>query len=129
MWIGCSTPGFVVTAAVAAFGATARVDSRLPASLGLASAKGSSLPGMATAWFIGQHGSWNRKPHSGYQVVFVPFQNGKPVGTQPVEVLTGFLGSQGEAFGRPVGLAIDQHGGLLVADDVGNTVWRVSKSN
>ena len=99
------------------------------ASLGLASAKGSSLPGMADGMFIGQHGSWNRKPHSGYQVVFVPFQNGKPVGTQPVEVLTGFLGSQGEAFGRPVGLAIDQHGGLLVADDVGNTVWRVSKSN
>lgn len=74
--------------------------------------------------FIGQHGSWNRKPLSGYNVVFVPFANGKPSGP-PVEVLGGFLSPQEEAYGRPVGVAIDRRGGLLVADDVGNAVWRV----
>ena len=74
--------------------------------------------------FIGQHGSWNRKPLSGYNVVFVPFANGKPSGF-PVDVLSGFLSPQGEAYGRPVGVAIDRRGGLLVADDVGNAVWRV----
>jgi glucose/arabinose dehydrogenase len=75
--------------------------------------------------YIGQHGSWNRKPFSGYNVVFVPFSNGKPSG-QPVEVLNGFLGPKGEAYGRPVGVALDKRGGLLVADDVGNAVWRVA---
>jgi glucose/arabinose dehydrogenase len=75
--------------------------------------------------FIGQHGSWNRKPYSGYRVIFVPFYNGKPSG-DPVEVLTGFLGTEGEAKGRPVGVAIDKTGALLVADDVGNVVWRVT---
>jgi glucose/arabinose dehydrogenase len=74
--------------------------------------------------FIGQHGSWNRKPPSGYNVVFVPFENGKPSGP-PREVLSGFLSPGGEAYGRPVGVAIDRRGGLLVADDVGNAVWRV----
>jgi glucose/arabinose dehydrogenase len=74
--------------------------------------------------FIGQHGSWNRKPLSGYNVVFVPFANGKPSGP-PVDVLSGFLSPNGEAYGRPVGVAIDRRGGLLVADDVGNAVWRV----
>ena len=74
--------------------------------------------------FIGQHGSWNRKPLSGYNVVFVPFAGGKPSGP-PREVLSGFLSPKGEAYGRPVGVAIDRRGGLLVADDVGNAVWRV----
>jgi len=75
--------------------------------------------------YIGQHGSWNRKPLSGYNVVFVPFSNGKPSG-QPQEVLTGFVNSKGEAYGRPVGVAFDKRGGLLVADDVGNAIWRVA---
>jgi glucose/arabinose dehydrogenase len=78
--------------------------------------------------FIGQHGSWNRKPRSGYRVLFVPFSAGKPAG-QPVEVLTGFVDEDGNALGRPVGVAIDKRGALLVADDVGNTVWRVSDSS
>jgi len=93
-------------------------------SLGLASSRGDSLPQFAGGMFVGQHGSWNRKPQSGYRVIFVPFAEGRPSG-QPVEVLTGFLKSNGDAQGRPVGLAIDKHGALLVADDVGNTVWRV----
>ncbi len=75
--------------------------------------------------FIGLHGSWNRKPLNGYKVVFVPFAGGKPNG-QPIDVLTGFLNGGGEAQGRPVGVAIDKRGALLVADDVGNTVWRVT---
>ena len=75
--------------------------------------------------FIGQHGSWNRKPFSGYKVVFVPFANGRPSG-QPLDVLTGFLDQNEQAQGRPVGVAIDRRGALLVADDVGNTVWRVT---
>ena len=77
--------------------------------------------------FVGQHGSWNRKPRSGYKVIFVPFADGKPPG-QPIDVLTGFLDDDGEAHGRPVGVAIDKRGALLVADDVGNAVWRVTPS-
>lgn len=97
------------------------------ASLGLASSAGSSLPApFAHGMFVGQHGSWNRQPRSGYQVVFVPFEGDRPSGAAPVDVLTGFLSSQGDAFGRPVGVAIDKTGALLVADDVGNVVWRVS---
>jgi glucose/arabinose dehydrogenase len=75
--------------------------------------------------FVGQHGSWNRSVRSGYKVIFVPFDNGRPHGS-PVEVLTGFLSAQQQAQGRPVGVAIDRAGALLVADDVGNTVWRVT---
>jgi glucose/arabinose dehydrogenase len=75
--------------------------------------------------FVGQHGSWNRRPASGYRVIFVPFANGMPSGP-PLEVLTGFLSERGEAFGRPVGVAVDKRGALLVADDVGNTVWRLT---
>lgn len=75
--------------------------------------------------FVAQHGSWNRKPAAGYKVIFVPFQNGKPSGL-PRDVLTGFLDSTGHARGRPVGLAFDTAGALLVADDVGNRIWRVS---
>ncbi|WP_434558210.1 PQQ-dependent sugar dehydrogenase [Pseudomonas sp. Z4-20] len=96
------------------------------ASLGLTFAEGSKLPAPFTQGaFIGQHGSWNRKPHSGYKVIFVPFNGGKPVG-QPVDVLTGFLSTDEKAQGRPVGVVIDKQGGLLVADDVGNKIWRVS---
>jgi hypothetical protein len=75
--------------------------------------------------FIGQHGSWNRNPRSGYKVIFVPFADGRPAG-MPEDVLTGFLSANGQAFGRPVGVAVDRAGALLVADDVGNVVWRVT---
>lgn len=96
------------------------------APLGLAWSAGTTLPpAFAHGVFIGQHGSWNRRPHSGYKVVFVPFKAGQPEGL-PQDVLTGFLSPTGEAFGRPVGVALDVTGALLVADDVGNTVWRVS---
>lgn len=96
------------------------------ASLGLSFAEGNTLPAQfKEGAFIGQHGSWNRKPHSGYKVIFVPFTGGKPSG-KPVDVLTGFLDKDENALGRPVGVVIDQQGGLLVADDVGNKVWRVS---
>ena len=77
--------------------------------------------------YIGQHGSWNRRPPSGYNVVFIPFTAGKPSGP-PVEVLGGFLNDKGEARGRPVGVALDRAGALLVADDVGNVIWRVTGS-
>ena len=96
------------------------------ASLGLVWSAGTSLPApFANGMFIGQHGSWNRRPHSGYKVVFVPFAGGKASG-MPLDVLTGFLDGDGSAFGRPVGVALDNTGALLVADDVGNVVWRVS---
>jgi len=96
------------------------------ASLGLAITGNSGLPApFAAGAFVGQHGSWNRRPPSGYRVIFVPFADGRPNGP-PVEVLTGFLDENGQAQGRPVGVALDGRGGLLVADDVGNVVWRVS---
>jgi glucose/arabinose dehydrogenase len=96
------------------------------ASLGLTFDTGSSLPDPYRGGaFIGQHGSWNRKPLSGYKVIFVPFSNGRPSG-QPIDILTGFVDQDGKALGRPVGVAIDKTGALLVADDVGNTVWRVN---
>lgn len=75
--------------------------------------------------FIGQHGSWNRKPRSGYKVVFVSFKDGKPEGL-PRDILTGFVNENDEALGRPVGVAFDRAGALLVADDVGGSVWRVT---
>ncbi|WP_067648890.1 PQQ-dependent sugar dehydrogenase [Dokdonella koreensis] len=96
------------------------------ASLGIVFTHGSALP---AAWrqglVVAQHGSWNRKPKSGYKVIYVPFADGRPAGP-PVDLLTGFLDAGENAQGRPVGVAIDRHGALLVADDVGNTVWRVS---
>ncbi|MFT9019378.1 PQQ-dependent sugar dehydrogenase [Acetobacter malorum] len=97
------------------------------ASLGLVFGAESSLPaGWRNGAFIAQHGSWNRRPKSGYKVIFVPFLNGRPSGV-PVDVLTGFLTpNKNRAHGRPVGLALDQTGALLVADDVGNVIWRVS---
>ncbi|MBV8977374.1 MAG: sorbosone dehydrogenase family protein [Alphaproteobacteria bacterium] len=97
------------------------------ASLGLAFSDGAKLgPDYASGVFIGQHGSWNRDPPAGYQVVFVPFAGGKPEG-EPRQVLGGFLTADHAARGRPVGVAIDKRGALLVADDVGNTIWRVTR--
>jgi glucose/arabinose dehydrogenase len=96
------------------------------ASLGLAYAAENALPDrFHHGMFVGQHGSWNRKPRSGYKVIFVPFRNGKPAG-EPVDVLTGFVMENGDAMGRPVGVALDKRGALLTADDVGNAVWRVT---
>jgi glucose/arabinose dehydrogenase len=98
-------------------------------SLGLAYSREPALgPRFARGMFVGQHGSWNRKPRSGYKVIFVPFSNGKPSG-DPIDVLTGFVTEDGDAMGRPVGVTIDRRGGLLVADDVGNVVWRVTTSS
>ncbi|MDZ4861035.1 MAG: sorbosone dehydrogenase family protein [Candidatus Hydrogenedentes bacterium] len=95
------------------------------ACLGLCYSDGNALPAQfQSGMFIGQHGSWNRKPHSGYKVIFVPFTGGVPSG-QPIDVLTGFLSNDEKAYGRPVGVVIDKTGALLVADDVGNVVWRV----
>jgi glucose/arabinose dehydrogenase len=96
------------------------------ASLGLTFNESTLLPKKYLGGaFVGQHGSWNRKPASGYKVVYVPFTDGKPNG-MPQDVLTGFLNADGEARGRPVGVTIDRKGALLVADDVGNAIWRVS---
>ena len=98
------------------------------ASLGLSFYTADLMPHYRNGALIGQHGSWNRKPHSGYKVIFVPFQNGQPFG-QPQDVLTGFLSEQGKAFGRPVGVTVDSAGAILVADDVGDVIWRVSPLN
>jgi len=98
------------------------------AALGLAYYGGKELPAQFQGgMFIGQHGSWNRSEYSGYKVIFVPFKEGRPVGP-PIDVLTGFLKNDGSgtAHGRPVGVAVDNAGALLVADDTGNTVWRVT---
>jgi glucose/arabinose dehydrogenase len=95
------------------------------ASLGLTFYDGASFPeSYRNGAFIGQHGSWNRSPPNGYKVIFVPFAAGKPAGP-PKDILTGFLNDQGEALGRPVGVQTDATGALLVADDVGNVIWRV----
>jgi glucose/arabinose dehydrogenase len=99
------------------------------ASLGLSSARGADLSArMQDGMFVGQHGSWNRVPKSGYKVIFVPFASGRPAAA-PIDVLTGFVSPDGYALGRPVGVAIDKHGALLVADDVGNIVWRVTRDH
>lgn len=96
------------------------------APLGLTFSQGARLgPAFASGAFVGLHGSWNRRPRSGYQVVFVSFANGQPAGL-PVPVLTGFISAEGNAMGRPVGVQIARDGALLVADDVGNVIWRVS---
>ena len=114
-------PGLVARALVPDYALGAHV-----AALGLAFAQGSALPApfVAGGAFIGEHGSWNRTPRSGYKVVYLPFANGRPVGL-PLDVLTGFVNASGQAQGRPVGVVVDNSGALLVADDVGNTVWRV----
>jgi glucose/arabinose dehydrogenase len=96
------------------------------AALGLSFANGAKLgPRFGEGAFIGLHGSWNRKPLSGYKVIYVPFAKGKPAG-MPIDILTGFVDKDDRAHGRPVGVAIDHTGALLVADDVGNRIWRVS---
>jgi glucose/arabinose dehydrogenase len=96
------------------------------AALGLAFNTAEGWPtAFANGAFVGQHGSWNRRPSAGYRVIFVPFANGAPTG-MPVDVLTGFLDERERARGRPVGVAIDTRGNLLVADDVGNAIWRVA---
>jgi glucose/arabinose dehydrogenase len=96
------------------------------AALGLAFYEGTLLPKRYQGGaFVGLHGSWNRKPLSGYKVIFVPFADGRPAGMAE-DVLTGFVNSEGNALGRPVGVAVDRTGALLVADDVGNAVWRVA---
>ncbi|WP_354321916.1 sorbosone dehydrogenase family protein [Pseudacidovorax sp. 1753] len=98
------------------------------APLGLAFSSARGMPEeFANGAFIGEHGSWNRNPPSGYRVSFVPFIGGKPSGA-PREFLTGFLSADGKALGRPVGVALDKSGALLVADDVGGAVWRVSRA-
>jgi len=107
-------PDYALGAHVAALGLAWSAHSRLPAAL---------VGGM----YIGEHGSWNRQPRSGYRVVFVPFVDGRPSGA-PRTVLDGFVNADGQALGRPVGVAVDRQGGLLVADDVGNTIWRVSSA-
>ena len=108
-------PDYALGPHVAALGLTFSQNARLGANY-------------ADGAFIGLHGSWNRKPVSGYKVVYVPFAaNGYPVkGSKPVDILTGFLNKDGEAQGRPVGVIVDKRGALLVADDVGNTIWRVT---
>ena len=96
--------------------------------LGMTFSKGSAMPApFANGAFIGEHGSWNRDSFNGYKVVFVPFENGKPEG-KPQDVVTGFIDGD-KAHGRPVGVGIDGTGALLVADDAGNTVWRVAPAD
>ena len=113
-------PDLVARAAVPDYGLGAHV-----APLGLAFARKGALPAQFNdGAFVGEHGSWNREPKSGYKVVFVPFANGRPSG-DPIDVVTGFLDEKGNARGRPVGVALDRKGALLVADDVGNRIWRV----
>ena len=98
------------------------------AALGLVSARGASLPKpFQSGMFITQHGSWNRRILSGYKVIFIPFTRNHPTG-DPIDVLSGFVNAANEARGRPVGVALDKHGALLVADDVGNIIWRVTSA-
>jgi glucose/arabinose dehydrogenase len=98
------------------------------AALGLVAAQQTALPApFSNGMFVGLHGSWNRDPPAGYKVIFVPFANGEPSGP-PVDVLTGFVSAHGKANGRPVGVALDKQGALLVADDVGNVIWRATRS-
>lgn len=98
------------------------------ASLGLMFYRGDALPALKGFAIIGQHGSWNRSKPVGYRVIATPFDGAGPSGP-PQEILTGFLSARGEAMGRPVGVAMDRTGAILVADDVGNVIWRVTKSS
>jgi glucose/arabinose dehydrogenase len=114
-------PELVQRAIVPDYGLSSHV-----AALGLVFYTGANLPAQYRGGaFVGEHGSWDRRPWNGYKVVFVPFAGGRPAG-KAQDVVTGFLTRDGKAHGRPVGLAVDGHGGLLIADDVGGTVWRVT---
>jgi len=114
-------PDLVASAIAPDYGLSSHV-----APLGLAFAGGDDLPEKyRKGAFVGEHGSWNRGAFNGYKVVFIPFSGGMPAG-KAEDVITGFLDGKGQARGRPVGVAIDTSGALLVADDVGNTVWRVT---
>ncbi len=95
------------------------------ASLGLTFYEGALMPQYKNGAIIGQHGSWNRRPRSGYKVIFVPFTGGQPSG-KPQDILSGFVSDTDKAWGRPVGVAVDKTGAILVADDVGNIIWRVT---
>jgi glucose/arabinose dehydrogenase len=118
-------PDYALGTHVAPLGlAAARAGSPLAAALGGGAA--SAPPQGVAGMFVGLHGSWNRRPPAGYKVVYVPFVDGRPQAGPPLDVLTGFLDGDGNARGRPVGVAIDGRGALLVADDVGNVVWRVA---
>jgi glucose/arabinose dehydrogenase len=95
------------------------------ATLGIAFSNGGMGPRFADGAFVGEHGSWNRSQPSGYRVIFVPFRNGRPSGP-PIDVVTGFMGADGKTYGRPVGVTVDPRGALIVADDLSNTIWRVT---
>ena len=95
------------------------------ATLGLAFSSPAMGARFAEGLFVGEHGSWNRSAPSGYRVIFVPFRGGRPAGP-PVDVVTGFMGPDGKTRGRPVGVTVDPRGALLVADDLSNTIWRVT---
>lgn len=114
-------PDYALGSHVAPLGLAAATRSPLIDALSIAR---STPPPGNNGMFVGLHGSWNRRPLSGYKVVWVPFEQGHPVGT-PVDVLSGFVSPDEQAWGRPVGVAVDAAGRLLVADDVGNTVWQV----
>jgi glucose/arabinose dehydrogenase len=117
-------PDLVATAIVPDYSLSSHV-----APLGVAMYTGTELPAnYRSGAFVAEHGSWNRTPLNGYKVVFVPFSGGRPSGPAQ-DVVTGFLDADSHARGRPVGLAVDRTGGLLIADDVGNTVWRVSSAH
>ncbi len=117
-------PDLVARAIVPDYGLSSHV-----APLGIAFSTGGAMPARyRSGAFIGEHGSWDRDPMNGYKVIYVPFVNGRPAG-KPIDVLTGFLTGGNTAHGRPVGLAIDRQGALLVADDLANAVWRVSGSS
>jgi glucose/arabinose dehydrogenase len=98
------------------------------ATLGIAFSTPAMGPPFADGLFVGEHGSWNRDPPSGYRVIFIPFSDGRPAG-DPVDVVTGFYGEDGKTRGRPVGVTVDPRGALLVADDLSNTLWRVTPAN
>jgi glucose/arabinose dehydrogenase len=95
------------------------------AALGLAFSSPAMGARFADGVFVGEHGSWNRTPPSGYRVIFVPFANGRPSGP-PIDFVTNFMGNDGKTRGRPVGVTVDPRGALIVADDLSNTIWRVT---
>jgi len=97
------------------------------AALGVAFSQASMGAKFADGAFVGEHGSWNRSPPAGYKVVYVPFRDGRPSG-DPVDFVTGFRGEDGKTRGRPVGVTVDPRGALIVADDLSNTIWRVTRS-